>query len=36
MEVRDIEKPLHVIKDLPILTTYAEIDEAPVANGVKV
>jgi hypothetical protein len=36
MEVRDIEKPLHVIKDLPILTTHAEIDEAPVANGVKV
>jgi methylenetetrahydrofolate reductase (NADPH) len=34
MEVNDIAKPLHVIKDVPVLTTHIEVDETPHTNGV--
>jgi hypothetical protein len=33
MQVKDMEKPLHVIKDLPVLTNIAEVDESKHTNG---
>jgi methylenetetrahydrofolate reductase (NADPH) len=35
LEIKDIEKPLHVIKDLPVLTAHIEVDETNQMNGVK-